>query len=182
MLTLITPCYRQKNLSKMHGSIRFDLIDKWIIVYDTTYDRRYEKIYTDNPKILEVECSGGISGNPQRNYGLNLVEDGHIYFLDDDNIIHPNFWFVATRLAADYFYTFDQLRDNKAEVLPGFNIAVDQIDTAMFIVHKNHVKNIQWCTDKYNADGYFICDINNQNKKAHIYINIVACYYNYIIT
>jgi hypothetical protein len=180
MLTIITPCSRQHNIPKISNSIKFNKIHKWIIVYDTSKDRTYNKLYKNHPKILEVECNDGISGNPQRNYGMSLVDDGWIYFLDDDNIIHPKFWSIFNKLNCSKFYTFDQARDKQGGVLPGHTIALNHIDTAMFIVHKKHIGNIKWHNDRYNADGYFICDINENNKDAHIYINDIAAYYNFL--
>jgi len=181
MLSIITPCYRQNNIPKLFNSINFDKIDKWIIVYDTSNERKYDKLYDTDPKILEVECDKGISGNPQRNYGLTLVNDGYIYFLDDDNIIHPNFWFIVDKLDGEHFYTFDQMRNKNGQVLYGNNIAIDNIDTAMFVVHKKHINEIEWMCDKYNADGYFISDINKNNNGKHIYIKSICCYYNYLV-
>ena len=178
MITIITPCCRQKNIPHLFDSIDFDKIHKWIIIYDTT-NKKYDKLY-DNSKIMEVECEGGISGNPQRNYGISLVEDGYVYFLDDDNIIHPNFWNIIPLLDNTHFYTFDQLRNKHGTVLVGNNINVNHIDTAMYIVHKRHINSIKWICDKYNADGYFICDVHNNNKDAHRYINAICCYYNYL--
>jgi len=181
-VTIVTPCCRQKSIPIIYNSIQFDKIHKWIIVYDTTKDRKYDKLYEGNPKILEVECNDvGISGNSQRNFGMNLVKDGFIYFLDDDNIIHPNFWYIISSLKSDFFYTFNQIRNKeKGTILYGNNIQINRIDTAMFIVHKNHIKKIQWYVDLYNADGYFICDILNQNMNKHIYRNEIGCYYNYL--
>ena len=37
-ITIITPCSRIHNLPMLHESIKFDKINKWIIVYDTTVD------------------------------------------------------------------------------------------------------------------------------------------------
>ena len=182
MLTIITPSCRQANIPKLYDSIDLDKIDKWIIVYDTSKNRKYTKLY-DNPKILEVECDRiGKVGHPQRNFGMNLVDDGFIYFLDDDNIIHPNFWNIIDSLIPGKFYTFDQLRNiKKQQILKGNNIKIDNIDTAMFIVHKSQIGNIKWIENKYNADGYFICNIFNKNPHSHVYINTVGCYYNYLI-
>jgi len=177
MLTIITPCCRQKNLSKLYESIQFDKIIKWIIVYDTSKNRKYSKIY-DHPKIMEVECDKvGVAGHPQRNFGMTLAE-GFLYFLDDDNIIHPRIWPIVDELNPDKFYTFDQQR-SKTEILKGNNIKLYKIDTAMYIVHKNCVKE-NWLEHKYNADGYFICDIYYNNPSAHVYVNAVAAYYNYL--
>jgi hypothetical protein len=186
MLTIITPCYRQENIPKLFDSIRFEQIDKWIIVYDTTNNRKYDKLYDDNPKIIECFFEGGISGNPQRNYALSLVEDGFIYFLDDDNIIHPNFWSIVKTLDPHFFYTFDQIGNEYSyfhygcDTLYGNRIALLYIDTAMYIIHKKFIKDIKWREDLYNADGYFICDIFNNNIGAHKYINKIGCYYNYL--
>lgn len=181
MITIITPCCRQKNIPHLYDSIDFDKIHKWIIIYDTSNDKKYDKIY-NHSKILEVECTGGISGNPQRNYGISLIDDGYIYFLDDDNIIHPNFWEIVPLLDNNCFYTFNQFRTNEiGNVLPGNNVNVDRIDTAMFIVHKKHINDVKWICDKYNADGYFISEINKNNIGAHRYINAICCYYNYLI-
>jgi len=148
MITIITPSYRQGNILKLFESIQFDKIDKWIIVYDTSNNRTYKKLYEDNSKIIETEVNAGISGNPQRNHGIELVNDGFIYFLDDDNIIHPDFWSIVETLDDKYFYTFNQLRDKRGYILHGNIIRLNHIDTAMFLVHKNHIKNTRWIKDK----------------------------------
>jgi hypothetical protein len=151
-------------------------------VYDTSRNRTYNNIFINIPKILEVRCNTlGQAGHPQRNFGLTLVEDGHIYFLDDDNIIHPEFWKIINLLDSNKFYTFDQIRDKNGNILRGDSIKVNSIDTAMLIVHKKHIKNTKWIEDKYNADGYFICDIYNNNTNSHIYINSTYCYYNFLV-
>jgi hypothetical protein len=184
MLTIITPCCRPENLSKLYASIAFHLIDKWIIVYDTSHNRTYTKSFVGHPKILEVECDHvGVVGHPQRNYGMDLVTDGFIYFLDDDNIIHHNFWSIVEMLDPEYFYTFDQLRNRQTSwILPGHEIALMKIDTAMFLFHRCHVKTIRWQTDRYDADGRFICEILAENPGKHIYIKQIGCYYNYLST
>jgi hypothetical protein len=180
MITLLTPCCRQGNLRKMVDSINFEKIDKWIIIYDISRGRRYTTQFEGHPKIIEVFRDGGISGNPQRNHGIDLVTDGYIYFLDDDNIIHPNFWSIVDQLDNTHFYTFDQLRDNKSEILPGRKCEVNKIDTAMFLVHTNHIKETRWKENLYNADGYFISEVYSNNKHLHKYIPITACYYNFL--
>jgi hypothetical protein len=182
MITIITPSCRQNNLQKLYESIEFDIIDKWIIVYDTSKNRTYNKIFTTNPKVLEVTCNEiGKAGHAQRNYGMNLVKKGHIYFLDDDNIIHPDFWAVVHILEGTCFYTFDQQR-TYASILKGNYIRVGKIDTAMFIVHKKHTAGILWIKDRYDADGHFISEIYSKYRPEHKYINQVCCYYNYLAT
>jgi glycosyltransferase involved in cell wall biosynthesis len=178
-LTIITPSYRQQNIPMLYESIQFDKIDKWIIVYDTSEDRSYSVLYDGHPQIVEVGCDEGISGNPQRNYGMSMIDDGFIYFLDDDNIIHPNFWSIVAQLDTKHFYTFDQQR-TATTILYGNDIRPNCIDTAMFIVHKQHIKHITFINDLYNADGFFISHIHSYNYGAHIYLNTIGCYYNFI--
>ena len=183
MLTIITPCSRPDNLGMLSKSIKFDKIDKWIIVYDTTKDRTYKKSFEGNSKIIEVECNdAGDFGNQQRNYGMSLVDDGFIYFLDDDNIVHPSFWILLDKHMDDeiFFYTFNQSRSYEKSNLFGNRIEKNYIDTAMFLVHKKHIKDIKWDADLYQADAVFICDILKQNPQCHKFLNAFACYYNFI--
>ena len=177
MLTIITPCSRRENLCKVYESIHFEKIHKWIIVYDTSKQMTYTKLF-QHDKILETECSDfGISGNAQRNFGASLVLDGHIYFLDDDTIVHPEFWNL--QFDNEYFYTFDQYRCSICGwVLYGNDIRVNRIDTAMFVVPKHMFS--EWDVSRYDADGYFITKLNILNPGKHIYCNVLACYYNYL--
>jgi len=163
----------------------FEKIHQWIIIYDTTRGRTYDKIYAHDPKIMEVECAdAGCSGNAQRNYGLKLAADGFIYFLDDDNIIHPEFWNLTDQFNPAYFYTFNQQRIKSGQILLGNTIARCRIDTAMFVVHKQHICDIVWRVNEYTADGYFICDVDAlpANKGKHRFLNVVASYYNFLTT
>jgi hypothetical protein len=176
-ITIITPCSRPQNLKEIFLSINFDYVDKWIIVYDTTRGRTYTKQFEDHPNILEEECCDpGISGNPQRNHGLRLVLEGFVYFLDDDNIVHPDLWAILPSLDEDYFYTWDQLRGE--QVIEGSAIEYRQVDTAMFLVPKKICKNLKWFTEFYEADYIFIRTIYYHNPTKHQYIAKTLSYYN----
>jgi hypothetical protein len=182
-ITIITPCSRIHNLPMLYESIKFDKINKWIIVYDTTVNKCYHS-FIHSEQIIEVECKSslnGVVGNTQRNYGLSFVEeDNYIYFLDDDNIIHPNFWKVIQELETDTIHTFNQYRDKRGHILLGNRIEINYIDTAMYIIHKNMIGNIQWQEDLYAADGKFITDVYTTGKYKHKYFNKYYCYYNYL--
>jgi hypothetical protein len=135
-----------------------------------------------HPQIVEMECDKvGAYGHPQRNVGIKQVEDGFIYFLDDDNVIHPGFWELIGPLDPTKFYTFDQQR-TASSVLRGNVIRVGHIDTAMFLVHKQQIRAIKWVENKYEADGLFISAIARTNPGAHVYVPQIACYYNFLCT
>ena len=182
-ITIITPCSRVQNLPMLYESIQFDKIHKWIIVYDTTIDSYYHS-FLSHKQILEVDCKSslnGVVGNTQRNYGLSLVDDdNYIYFLDDDNIIHPNFWKIVEELETDTIHTFNQYRDKHENILLGNRIEINYIDTTMYIIHKNMIGDIKWQEDFYAADGKFITDVYLTGRYKHKYFQNYYCYYNYL--
>jgi predicted O-methyltransferase YrrM len=177
-LTIITPSYRVKNLLEIEKSINFDYIEEWIIVYDGCKITDNPKIFENNNKIKEYVFKGeGISGNPQRNYALTKITnpDTLIYYLDDDNIFHPDIYKLLNIIDNDKMYTFNQYNR-----LKGNNINVRCIDTAMVIIPYKLYKNEKWILDKYDADGYYIVECYNKNKNIHIFIDNDLCYYNKI--
>ena len=193
-LSIITPCCRQARLEEIYNSIQFDLIHRWYIVYDTTRNRSYTKRYKDNPKIIELECSDrGISGNAQRNHAMKLVEDGFLYFVDDDNIVHPELWEIIPTLDSKHYYTWDQLRNKKGDdtdwalftnekgkILKGHTLKLQHIDTSQIIIPKKILGSLEWKVDDYKADGILIESLYKLNPSAHKYIPKVLCYYNFL--
>jgi len=177
-ITIITPSYRVDNLLKLKESIDFNYVEEWIIVYDGSKITNNPNLFENNENIREyVHKGNGISGNPQRNFALNSInnKDTYIYYLDDDNIIHPNLYRLLNIIDNGKFYTF-----NQTNRILGNNLKVFNIDTAMLIIHYNLCKDIKWIPDKYEADGYYIQDCYNINKNNHIYVNNDLCYYNYL--
>ena len=177
-ITIITPSYRTDNLLSVKNSIDFDYVHEWIIVYDGSKITENPNMFKheNNDKIKEYVYKGdGISGNPQRNYALTKItnKDTFLYYLDDDNIIHPTFYKLLNLLDTNKIYTF-----NQENSLKGNNINVRHIDTAMCVVHYNLCQNIEWINDKYDADGYYIKSCYDKNKDKHIYIDNDMCYYN----
>ena len=183
-LSIITPCCRPQNLIRLKESIDFKKIDKWYIVYDTTKNRTYTRQFNDS-KIIELECGlPGISGNSMRNHGIQQVKDGLVYFLDDDNIIHPNLWTLLEKMDTSHFYTIDQINKSKLGtngILKGGRIQVGKIDTAQFIVPREFMKDIEFQVNNYCADGEFIVEVNSKFLNCHTYIPEIACYYNYLV-
>ena len=183
MITIITACTRPENLYKLKESIDFTKVCEWIIVYDDLKINFQKKLFENDEKISEYNFSSkqtSLAGHAQRNYALSVLKnkESYIYYLDDDNIIHPDFFKLS--LLKDKIYTFNQSDKNDLLRLRGNRIKPDHIDTAMFLVYYPLVKDISWIIDKYNADGYYINNIYLQNKEKHIYINKTLCYYNFL--
>uniref|UniRef100_A0A6C0L7T3 Glycosyltransferase 2-like domain-containing protein n=1 Tax=viral metagenome TaxID=1070528 RepID=A0A6C0L7T3_9ZZZZ len=187
-LTIITPCIRPENLIKIKESIDFDYVNEWIIVYDGTKIASLPNTIEKHDKIKEHIFRGeGISGNPQRNFALELIEsfDTYLYFLDDDNIIHPELYELLDTIESGKMYTFDQSRPKNVypykTFLPGNNIELFNIDTAMFLIDFNLCKDIRWIPDKYNADGHYIKECYEANKDNWVYVNKTMAYYNRLV-
>ena len=179
-LTIITPSYRVNNLLEIKKSINFEYIEEWIIVYDGSKITDNPNIFEnqENNKIKEYVFKGeGISGNPQRNFALTKITnpDTLIYYLDDDNIFHPDMYKLLNIIDNDKMYTFNQYNRIK-----GNNINVNHIDTAMVIIPYKLCKNVKWILNRYNADGYYIKECYDKNKNIHIYVDNNLCYYNKI--
>ena len=177
-LTLITPSYRIDNLLKIKKSINFEYVDEWIIVYDGNKIMNNPNLFEnqENNKIKEYLYKGeGISGNPQRNYALNNITNSNtlLYYLDDDNMIHPNIYRLMNIIDNNKMYTFNQYNRIK-----GNNICVGGIDTAMVIIPYKLCKDERWIIDEYEADGFYIKKCYDINKNVHIYVDNDLCYYN----
>lgn len=177
-ITIITPSYRTNNLLEIKKSLNFNYIDEWIIVYDGSKITENPNLFInqENNKIKEYVHKGeGISGNSQRNFALNYISNKNtiLYYLDDDNIIHPNLYKLLNIIDNNKLYTFNQYNRIK-----GNDICVGRIDTAMVLIPYNIYKNERWILDKYQSDGYYIEECYNKNKDIHVYVNNDLCYYN----
>ena len=182
MLTIITPCCRPENLSQLFDSLDFDKLDRWLIVHDSDEPR---KLFT-HEKIVEIHHRSppdGRAGHSQRNAGLECVKDGLIYFLDDDTVIHPDFWKISPIFDDQHFYTFDQQRwdefvPNPGDTFRGNEPKLMKMDSAQYVVPRHMCG--KFIENDYRADGFFIEEVGIRNHLSHVYIPIVACYYNYL--
>lgn len=175
-INIITPCSRPSNLKLIEDSINIPKENyRWIIVFDS--ESVPNDIYV--PKYCEI-CSikdhNSTVGNSQRNYGMDLVKDGYVYFLDDDTTIHPELWENIKDLNDDFIH-YGQSFINGTVRLNGNNVSLYNIDTNCFVVKYDICKNIRWIIGKYTADGIFAeeCYKNSKTKK---FINKILSYYN----
>ena len=176
-IVLVTPCSRPENLEQIKASINFSRIDKWYIIYDTRHFE-FEKHYEGHPQIIELECKDvGVVGHQIRNMALGLLATGLVYFLDDDNTVHPNFWKIAERFNEGELYTFDMAYSN-GMIRKGDNPTVANIDTAQYVFSMNLINTLRFDVSDYSSDGIFINSLWNANKDKWTYIPEVAATYN----
>lgn len=179
-LTIITPSYRIQNLQRIKQSIDFNYVDEWIIVYDGSKVTENPNLFADqeNGKIKEfVHLGEGISGNPQRNYALTQISNPNtlLYYLDDDNVFHPDLHTLLNVIDDDKMYSFNQYAR-----INGDKLRVGCIDTAMVIIPFKLCENERWVLDNYEADGIYIESCYKKNKGKHVFVDNDLCFYNVI--
>ena len=186
-IIIITPASRIKNLKIIKKSINFNFIFKWIIVYDEHKIKKNFQYFKKNNQIAEftyLSKANEVWGHGQRNFALEYINkeysEDHIFihFLDDDNVVHPNFYNLAKRFQKNYLYTFDQQRTRY--IFSGIKPKPHYIDTAMFVIDFGIVKDIRFTGDKHYGDGIYIEDCIKKNINSHVYIEEIGCYYNYL--
>lgn len=147
-LSIITPCSRVHNLPTILNTISynsnvFESIDWIIIHYGTVTDDRillYEK--PDNINIIQ-DVYNRESNDPyagfMRNKGLTYANGNFIYYLDDDNIIHPKLYDTIVSVAEpDKLLILNQFNEKMnarlkskfviSRIVPGY------LDTAQIVV------------------------------------------------
>ncbi len=200
-LNIITPCSRPENLYKLEKSIfeRKDLfLIDWFVCFD--YSVNIDDKYIENLKKVKnrptfinwLRDTKSIAGNSQRNNCLDEIMNdlnkykGYCLFLDDDNIIHPDFWCEFVRdlekhvlTSKAYVYAQDRRSDlgiilNPKEIGVGFC----KTDSSQYVVHTDLIGETRWIKDKYESDGIFIEEIYNKHKDKFYLSDKVVSYRN----
>lgn len=213
-LLIITPTCRPQNLQFAATGMRWELVLYWVVGHMPGFD--FSKLPQIGPpsKIVHV---GGTNlpsdfviaslGNSLRNLVLlnymPIPRNYFVFFLDDDNIVHPSMWELLPSLARNQprVYTFDQWRKGEkgsVELLTGDvcgvslfikytylwscpipNLQIGHMDTSSHLIHASYLADSEintWDVYASTADGIFIEKICK--KYSHTYIPLVLSYYN----
>jgi hypothetical protein len=177
-LNIITPCSRPENLKLIAKSINIPREHyRWIVVFDGL-NLPNEELIPDNCEIYSHKDKNSVVGHSQRNFALKLINDGHVYFNDDDTIIHPELWENIKDLDDD-FISFSQNDKKGIMRVVGNVIAIARVDSHNFITKNSIIGDTTFNITKYEADGYFAveCFAKAKTKK---FINKVLSIYNYL--
>lgn len=167
-LNIITPCSRPENLLTISKSINIPVGNyRWIVVCDseTLPDNN---LIPENCEIYNIKNAKSIFGNAQRNYAIDMVIKGHIYFNDDDTVLHPNLWDNIKDINVDFISFYQSFKNNTIRLKSDI-IRIGTIDSHNFVISYNVAKDIRWALDKYEADGIFATNCYNKSESiAHI--------------
>jgi hypothetical protein len=190
-LNIVTPCSRPENLSKILPTVEpgrefFELY--WYIVFDwgraAITDELLDYLDEHNDFIIYglKSDSNGVSGNSQRNQALDWITKGWVWFLDDDNLPHSNFFSCISQAINDCpdaeAFIFEQVFANGwvRKVNP-LMVRETHIDQAQFVLHRDLIgtKRYDQC---YTADGRFVEQIYNAHPQVFKFIHRPLCFYN----
>ena len=192
---IVTRCTRPQFLEQVKKSI-FKTINfeiKWWVVFDTRVVKDVDgKFLSDlqqsGGRALFFEGVEGDFAHSLLSKTLDLIEDGFVYFLDDDNILHEDFWdsmsesiknnpekrgFIFNQKIGGKDFTGQDIRFAKPE-----NTKVRHIDMAQFVGRRDLIGESRFVPNDYIADGYFIEKVYNLNPDDFYFIDKVLCYYN----
>lgn len=179
-ITLITACSRPQNLRLVERSVPPEC--RWLIGIDS----RVNYIpYANRGEIIPTPVTGSW-GAAVRNYvldRLNPSEHEWIAFLDDDNLVHPE-WFPClmamkddiARVGAGMVTWGQAFADGSTRLEATGNPMVGTADTASFMFKLELLGQTRFPLDSYHADGLFAETV--ATKTPLFTINSNLCYYN----
>jgi glycosyltransferase involved in cell wall biosynthesis len=178
---IITPSRRPFNTSFISNTIPQEC--EWVVVFDKTVKNEYS---IDNATVVKSNETG-FWGNPNRNIGiqyikeyLNPSDNDWIYILDDDNVIHPNWWnSVQPHLNTDSaIITWGQVwPTGEPRTTPTDDPKIATIDTSQYMVRWNVAKNLNF-EYIYEADGIYAEEAAKRGKV--LMLNQYLGYYNFL--
>jgi len=175
MLFITTPCSRPQNLEAISKTIPKECY--WAVIHE----KHIPMPKINNAHFIESPKNGFVGANGRNHFLDNHTfnDNDWIYCLDDDNIIHPDFYStIKEYLDSDYSVIhWGQLtRYGLPRLKPVLEL--NRIDAASFMVKWKYNKNIRFNTELYNCDGMYAVDCGHQGPVLKIEKNL--CYYNYL--
>lgn len=162
ILHIVTPVSRPDNLPRLYRSIRLGFrhtLPAWWVIFDPQVpspplptDWRHIGFWGVGPGHR------GAVGYPQRNWALDQIGSGWVYFLDDDNLIHPNLekaWSEALLACPGRaWYIFRQVRaDGSLYLAPHCPPRVGAIDVGQVLIRREALGTWRFEEHRYDADG-----------------------------
>jgi len=197
VIHLVTAVSRPENLPRIHKSIslaisRSKLKTKWILVVDdvSAIPPAMDAILKDG--AFEVEkivhrdgkCSYGID---QKNAGMASIADGYYHCIDDDNIVHRNFFSGLERAMTAHpgkrAFVFGQQRWDtiKSLVASPDRMEYGKIDNTMFAVHSSLIGSHRYDLSRSGReDFHFFRKLYDLHRDEFVFISETLAYYNYI--
>jgi len=196
ILNVITPTSRPENLPALAESIRDGLRGirvAWWVIFDPKVGQRPASAGYTFIRFWDYGPGRpGQAGYPLRNFALEKIHSGWLYFLDDDNLIHPALGLTLQLAARTYpdaqWFIFRQLRPSGETYLaPQCPPKLNAVDVGQCVIRRDLYAPgrgdgpripIDWRfpEDRRDADG--VCFEWLGRLVAPVCVDVPATYYN----
>jgi glycosyltransferase involved in cell wall biosynthesis len=197
VINLVTAVSRPDNLLRIRKSIerslsRSTLAARWILVVDglgAVSPALEAKLRASALEIQKIVWSGGSCayGINQKNLGIDSIVGGYYHCIDDDNIVHPDFFQGLERAITanpkKRAFVFGQQRwDNiKSLVASPDRMEYGKIDNTMFVTHSSLIGSHRYDLSRSGREDYhFFRKLYDLHKEEFVFISETLAYYNYI--
>jgi len=196
---IITRCTRLNNLPKIEDSVfnsPKDVNVSWHLIFDIGSLIEVPTWIFERYKDKNVKFYFEKVGNRSLSVVNSVVktiknQDDWIYFLDDDNIIHKNFYTRITKEINNHPHKngfifsqdvdFKDFTKRKIRIAEPNKVKLRHIDLAQYFLKRNMFSGNNWFKPRsWGSDGVFIEDLYNQKKNEFCFITDVLCHYNYL--
>jgi glycosyltransferase involved in cell wall biosynthesis len=196
-INIITRCTRLDNILKTRDSIfttdKFNIT--WYVVFDTSSIKDLDgnimsELYSCGANLNFIKGEDGDFGHNLINKTIDKIEDGWVYIIDDDNIIHENFYEEIYKAIKKYKnktgFVFNQKVGGRdftgldIRIASPENMRVQHIDMAQFFLHRKLISNHRIPKMMYVGDGVFIEELYKSKSEEFVFINKTLCHYNYL--
>lgn len=190
-LHIITPCSRPQNLSRIADSIILaaaqssgtDLFLHWWIIFDAPQVGKvpvcsFIRALAISSFSGEGNAQIGVSGNVQRNFAIDRIESGFVYFLDDDTVMHARLLETFEKHKTNMAF-HQNFADGKHRLDTGpQNMKPCCVDSGQVILKRETIGNHRWNPWDYCADGHFIEACYQSDPKSFLFVPKVLSIYN----
>ena len=194
MIHVVTPSVRSENLPKVHESIVTAKHHtfagtanwKWWVVRDLS-QQPWNPSSVDNRATM-LDChKKGAAGHPGRNIALNWIleqdPEGHVCFIDDDTVMHPQYFNRLehlTNLLKKHAFVVDQITPDERIRCTAAPACMRPcgVDTGQVLFPAYMARNAMFAESLYEADGYFYQEIHSLFPERFVFINEPLSIYN----
>jgi hypothetical protein len=195
---IITPLNRVENfgmlLKSVDNSFHIGNVVWWVVV-----DGQQHVFYRDitecafsskaTVNILLSPVAGALAGHAHRNHAMRHIREHFphndwIYFLDDDNLMHPGLVPTLQSTSSDVVLVDQIFRRKYLTFLTRIRkadpakVRMNCVDTAQFAFRLHAADGFHWREDLYSADGLFIEELHARNLIQ--FINKPLSFYNWL--
>jgi hypothetical protein len=188
-LNVVTAGSRLNLLNSVNESL--SLLEDFEVLWYLVLDSRYIQENQINPNYnylthLGSVDNGDFGGAYQKNHALDQINDGWVYFLDDDNTIHPAFGPILSNAIKDNpaanCFVFDQELPNLSirRVPDPYTVRIAGIDLAQYVFKRSIIGDSKFPLGTRACDYYFYNSIRDKDDCVIIRIPVVCTYYNFL--